>query len=127
MLDKSLPLNALSLLLLGGQASATYLYVSSYSGIVTTLELAQASNGTTLKTISSNNECGSSPSWLQLTSEGVLYCTDEGFATWPNGTISTYSTNDDGSIELLGAQETLAGAVSTVLYGKDDNGLALAY
>lgn len=127
MLDKSLPRNALSLVLLGGQASATYLYVSSYSGVVTTLSLSEGSNGTSLTAIASNDQCGSSPSWLQLTDDGVLYCVDEGFATWPDGTFSSYTTNDDGSIELLDAEITNNGGVSTVFYGKNSKGVALAY
>lgn len=127
MLDKSLPRNALSLLLLGGQASATYLYVSSYSGVVTTLNLSKDSNGTSLTAVASDSQCGSSPSWLELTEDGTLFCVDEGFATWPNGTLSTYSTNADGSIELLHAEITINGAVSTVHYGAGGNGVAMAH
>lgn len=116
--------SAASLLVLGGQASATYLYVSSYTGIITTLNLT----GSTLTEVATNDECGSSPSWLTLTSpEGILYCNDEGFATWPTGHIASFTTHDDGSLEFLDSQETLVGGVSSLLYGPNNNGLALAY
>lgn len=112
-----------SLLMLGGQASATYLYVASYTGIVTTLNLTDS----TLSEVATNAECGSSPSWLTLSSDGVLYCNDEGFATWPIGHVATFTTHDDGSLEFLDSEETLVGGVSSVLYGPEDNGLAVAY
>lgn len=127
MLDKSLPLNALSLLLLGGQASATYLYVSSYTGVITTLELKGSGSKTTLEAVSSNDECGVSPSWLTLDpSDGVVYCTDEGFSG-PPGTITSFATHEDGSLSVLDAQDTFVGGVSAVLYGENANGLGVAY
>lgn len=126
MLDYSMLNGALSLLLLGGQASATYLYVSSYSGVVSTLNLTQSADGATLDVIATSEECGSSPSWLTLDGS-TLYCADEGFATWPNGTLVTYTTNDDGSLEFLDSEQTFVGGVSSVPYGKEGNGLAVAY
>lgn len=111
-------------LLLGGHASATYLYVSSYSGFVTTLNLT----GTALETVAATDACGTSPSWLTLDpTDGVLYCADEGFGTWPDGTIVSLATNDDGTLGPLDAQTTLVGGVSTQIYGSEGNGLAVAY
>ena len=127
MLDKSFPLNALSLLLLGGQASATYLYVSSYSGVITTLKLNGSGSETTLEAVSSNDECGGSASWLTLDpSDGVVYCTDEAWAG-PPGAITSFATHEDGSLSVLDTQETFVGGVSVVQYGDNANGLGVAY
>ena len=115
---------SVSLLMLGGQASATYLYVSSYKGVITTLNLTDS----TLTEVATNDGCGSSPSWLTLSSpDGVLYCNDEGFATWPTGHIATFATNDDGSLDLLSSVETLVGGVNNLPYGPEGSGLAVAY
>lgn len=114
---------AASLLMLGGQASATYLYVASYTGIVTTLNLTDS----TLEEVATSSECGSSPSWLTLRDDGTLYCNDEGFATWPIGHVVSFSTNEDGSLEFLDSEDTFVGGVSSLLYGEEDNGLAVAY
>uniref|UniRef100_A0A8H7TVL7 6-phosphogluconolactonase n=1 Tax=Bionectria ochroleuca TaxID=29856 RepID=A0A8H7TVL7_BIOOC len=107
--------------LLLGQAYATYLYTSSYSGVVSTLQWTESG----LETISSTTECGGSASWLTL-ADDLLYCTDEAWST-PEGSVSTFKTLADGSLELLGKKSTRQGAVSAVVYGKDDSGLALAY
>ncbi|CAH0015418.1 unnamed protein product [Clonostachys rhizophaga] len=107
--------------LLLGQAYATYLYTSSYSGVVRTLQWTESG----LETISSTTECGGSASWLTL-ADDLLYCTDEAWST-PEGSVSTFKTLADGSLELLGKKSTRQGAVSAVVYGKDDSGLALAY
>lgn len=120
MLDKTV----LSTLLLGGQASATYLYVSSYSGDVTTLSF----DGETLETVATTNECATAPSWLTLdTSKNVLYCADEGFGTWPNGTVVAFEPQEDGSLTVLSKETTLVGAVSILQYGPEDSGIAVAY
>lgn len=106
-----------------GSASATYLYASSYSGVVTTLKWTKSG----LETVSTTKECGGSPSWLTLDSaSGLLHCNDEAWST-PQGSISTFKTAKNGSLELLGKESTLAGGVSAAFYGKDKSGLAVAY
>jgi len=120
MLDKSI----LSALLLGAQASATYLYVSSYSGDVTTLSF----DGETLETVATTNECATAPSWLTLDkSKNILYCADEGFGTWPNGTVVAFEPQEDGSLTVLSKETTLVGAVSILQYGPENSGIAVAY
>ncbi|VUC25327.1 unnamed protein product [Clonostachys rosea] len=107
--------------LLLGQAYATYLYTASYAGVVSTLRWTESG----LETVFSTTECGGSASWLTLAGD-LLYCTDEAWST-PEGSVSTFKTLADGSLELLGKSSTRQGAVSAVVYGKDDSGLALAY
>jgi 6-phosphogluconolactonase (cycloisomerase 2 family) len=116
-------------LLLGAQASATILYAASYAGDVTSLKLTLEDGVGTLETLATNDGCASSPSWLTLDNENnVLYCADEGFATWPNGTIVAFQTQEDGTLEVLDSEITLFGAVSTVFYGSEAaSGLAVAY
>lgn len=110
-------------------SSATLLYVTSYSGTLTTLNLtlpaANASAGS-LQAIATNNGCAESPSWLTLDHEkSVLYCLDEGL-TGPNGTLSSYKTSANGTLTQLHKVKTLSGPVSGVLYGDGGRGLALA-
>ncbi|KAG9259088.1 Lactonase, 7-bladed beta-propeller-domain-containing protein [Emericellopsis atlantica] len=121
-------MNALAVLLLAGQASATYLYVASYSGFVSTLNLTETASGIDLDIIAQDNNCGAIPSWLTLKDDGTLICVDEGWRTWPRGTTAIYSTNDDGSLSLLSSvNDVLVGSVSTVVYGDDDSHFAIAH
>ncbi|KAH6659535.1 Lactonase, 7-bladed beta-propeller-domain-containing protein [Truncatella angustata] len=110
-------------------SSATLLYVSSYAGTVTTLNLTLPSvdNTTTaaLEAISSSTGCASSPSWLTLDStKSVLYCTDEGLTT-PLGSLSSFQTNSDGNLVQLDQLSVISGPVSAIIYGGGE-GLALA-
>jgi hypothetical protein len=121
-------MSALALLLLAGQASATYLYVASYSGFVSTLNLTETEGSASLEVVAQDNKCGPIPSWLTLKEDGTLICVDEGWKTWPDATTAIYSTNDDGSLSLLSAvNKVLVGSVSTVVYGADDSHLAVAH
>lgn len=125
MLNKSL----LSSLVLGGQASAAYLYVTSYAGTLTSLSLTSGRYGKkSLDVISVNEECGGAPSWLTHDkAKNILYCADEGWNTFPNGLIAAYTPLEDGTLELISQAQTIVGAVSILLYGPDDTGLAVAY
>jgi hypothetical protein len=109
-------------------ADATLLYVSSYIGTVTTLNLTLGADGvgSSLTTLSTTNGCAPSPSWLTLDrANGVLYCSDEGLST-PNSTLSSFKTGADGKLTQLGKVETINGPVSSVIYGEGGRGLALA-
>ncbi|GKT45557.1 uncharacterized protein ColSpa_05738 [Colletotrichum spaethianum] len=116
-------------LLLSSPAAATLLYVSSYSGAITTLNLTLSGNNatqSTLRSISSSNGCAPSPSWLQLDQvNSRLYCTDEGLTT-NVGTISSFTTGPDGVLQQLAKTETISGPVSAVIYGDKGRGLAVA-
>lgn len=109
---------------------ATHLYVSSYAGTITTLDLSLPSGNTStaqLEAISTSTGCNSSPSWLTLDyRNSILYCLDEGLST-PLGSLSSLRTNDDGSLAPLDQISVISGPVSSVIYGDAGDGLALAH
>ncbi|KAI1876841.1 uncharacterized protein JN550_000913 [Neoarthrinium moseri] len=110
-------------------SSATLLYVSSYAGTITTLNLTVPSGDTSsasIDTISTSTRCASSPSWLTLDyPKSLLYCTNEGFTT--PGSISSFKTNNDGSLVQLDQLDVILGPVSAVVFGEGGHGLALAH
>ncbi|KAI0132680.1 Lactonase, 7-bladed beta-propeller-domain-containing protein [Xylariales sp. AK1849] len=114
---------------LATSSSATLLYVSSYAGTVTTLDLTLPSGNTSnaaLEVISTSTGCSSSPSWLTLDhANSLLYCLNEGLTT--PGSVSSFTTNSDGSLVQLDQLEVILGPVSAVIYGEDRDGLALAH
>lgn len=121
-----------NLLLLATSATvskAAKLYVSSYDGNITTINVvipkdhSPPSQGT-LKAypMAINNGCAPSPSWLQLHSN-ILFCGEEGNPT-PNSSIfASFQTTFDGSLGLLSKVTTLNGNVNSAIFG---NGTAIA-
>lgn len=106
--------------------TSTLLYAASHAGTVTTLDLQTSESGTTLKAIATNTDCAANPSWLTLDqSKSLLYCADRGL-TNPNGTLVSFQKSENGTLELLGKLPTIKGAVSSVVYGKNGGGIALA-
>ncbi|KUJ16153.1 YkgB protein [Mollisia scopiformis] len=104
---------------LGGfvtSAAATNLWVSSYGGNITSVQLSQSPNGTySLKQTSFNDE-SSDPSWLTKDQyNDIVYCVDEGFDS-PNGTISSYKTSPSGELTLIDRHITISGPVASVPY-----------
>ncbi|KAI1638102.1 YkgB protein [Biscogniauxia mediterranea] len=112
-----------------GSSSATLLYVSSYAGTITTLNLTLPEGDTaaaTLETVSTSTGCGQSPSWLTLDySKSFLFCTDEGL-TGENGGLSSLFTNSNGTLTHLSTLEVIVGPVAIAQYGVGGHGLALA-
>ena len=114
---------------LSAAASATDLFVSSYAGDVTTLSLGHTNGSYSLNATSSSSECGSNPAWLTLdASRGTLYCLNEGLTT-PNGSLSSFTINRDGSLKHVQNITTLNGPVSGVIFGQaaGDRSIALAH
>lgn len=137
------------LLLLLPHTQASYLYVSSYDGNLTTLSLTP-NIGTSLNphdqyhghpwpnpgnygpeewtynldVISTFNTSVQSPSWLTLNKQNnILYLIDEGL-TGPNGTLVAYRTNPaTGVLSELHRAEALQGGVYGTFFS---NGAALA-
>lgn len=107
--------------------AATNLYVSSYSGNITTLKLSRDSYGSySLSATAVNEGCSPSASWLTKDEgNGIVYCVDEGF-TSPNGTISSFSTSPAGDLTQLDHHLTLGGPVSSVVYNGGE-GVAVAH
>ncbi|XXG98277.1 hypothetical protein Hte_004600 [Hypoxylon texense] len=118
---------------LAGSASATLLYVTSYAGTVTTLSLtlpdddSAATTAATLETISNSTDCGPNPSWLSLDySKNLLFCLDEGF-NGPYGGVTSFYTNDDGTLTTLNKLDVIQGPVSIAEFGVGGHGLAIAH
>lgn len=103
-------------------AVAGLLYVSSYSGTITTLKL----DGNSLTQVNVEKSCGPQASWLALNKPAsVLYCVDEAWDK-TNGTLFAYKTNPAGTLSLIKKVGTPGGPVSTVFYGEGGKGIAVA-
>jgi len=115
----------LSSLAITSFSRATKIYVSSYSGNITTVSVTPSTNGDnlTLSAISSTNGCSPNPSWLELDkSTSYLYCADEGLNT-PMANFASFHTSQNGSLTLLDKITTLNGGVYSKIYS---NGSFLA-
>jgi 6-phosphogluconolactonase (cycloisomerase 2 family) len=112
MLVRSLQLCAAASL-----TAATNLFVSDYSGDVTTLSLTEHGGHYSLTKTSANSGCAPNPSWLTLdTNHNTLYCLDEGLEV-TNGSLTSFTIADDGSLTKVHREETISGPVSGVIYG----------
>ena len=107
--------------------ATTNLFVSSYAGTITSLQLSPAEiGGYSLKTVAVNTVAQTNPSFLNKDElNGIVYSVDEGFSG-PNGSVSAYTASKSGDLTLLGRTVTLGGPVSTVVYN-GGKGLALAH
>lgn len=126
-LSSSIPLGGLVTSTVAALASSANLYVSSYAGTITTLQLSHAAiGGYSLDTIAVSDAATTSPSWLEKdASNGVVYMSDEGLNT-PNGSVSAYTTSKSGDLTLLEKYVSLPGPVSSIVYN-GGKGLALAH
>ncbi|MCJ1248667.1 hypothetical protein MMC30_005885 [Trapelia coarctata] len=118
--------------LLASVASATNLFVSSYAGPVTTLELTRnaSAKGYNLQTTSSTNECAYNASWLLFEPyHRVLYCIGEGLDSQTRGGLTVFSASDDGILKKTDQHDTPWGGVNAAIYhGKAGNhSLAIAH
>ncbi|TGJ78832.1 hypothetical protein E0Z10_g9937 [Xylaria hypoxylon] len=108
-----------------GSASATLLYVTSYAGTVTTLDLVEGAT-TELETVASTTACGANPSWLALDySKSFVYCLDEAWGQ-PTGAVTSFYTHANGSLVPLAKADLVAGPVSIAEFGVGGHGLAIA-
>jgi len=115
------------LALLPTLSSATLLYVASYTGTVTTLNLTTTTCGQpSLEFVASSGACAPNPSWLTLDkSTSTLYCLNEGI-NFPNGSLASFQTSASGALTPLSNITTPWGPVNGVIYGKKGDGLVLA-
>lgn len=114
-------------------AATTILYVANYLESITTLELTTTTKTMTggssatdqlLKVVAKTPGCGQASSWLTHDpNTNRLFCMDESL---PNGTISSFATETDGSLSRLAIVDTIRGTVASTLFGQG-NGLAVAY
>ncbi|KAG8529046.1 uncharacterized protein KY384_005680 [Bacidia gigantensis] len=95
-------ISALASLALAATASATKLYVSSYTGNITTLDLAHGSNGThKLSLIDSTPGCAANASWLRIDSKNRnLFCIDEGIVS-ANGSLNSFKIDAQGALKQV--------------------------
>ncbi|TAQ91597.1 hypothetical protein B7494_g75 [Chlorociboria aeruginascens] len=103
-------------------SSPCNLYVSSYGGDITTLQLNSDTTGkSSLKCLATNQGSMPNPSYLTL-NNGVVYCVNEGLST-PQGSLASYKTSDSGVLTQIDTRAVLNGPVHIAVYG---NGTALA-
>ncbi|KAH7238237.1 Lactonase, 7-bladed beta-propeller-domain-containing protein [Fusarium tricinctum] len=111
--------------------TSSLLYVASYSGLVTTLNLSLAGYRDTpleLEALATTDGCAGSPSWLTLNwHKGVLYCLDEGLRDGKNGSLTSFATSENGTLTPLAKVSTILGPVSAVMFGDWNYGLAVAH
>lgn len=109
--------------------AATNLFVSDYSGDVTTLSLTEHGGHYSLTKTSANTGCAPNPSWLTIDpNHATLYCLDEGLEV-KNGSLTSFTIGDDGSLTKVHREETISGPVSGVIYGNpaQKRSIALAH
>lgn len=124
MLVRSLQLCAAASL-----AAATNLFVSDYSGNITTLSLTEHGGHYSLVETSANSGCAPNPSWLTIDpNHATLYCLDEGLEV-TNGSLTSFTIGDDGSLTKVHREDTINGPVSGVIYGNpaQKRNIALAH
>jgi 6-phosphogluconolactonase (cycloisomerase 2 family) len=102
-------------------------YGPSYglAGSMQTLSLSSGSNST-LSVTSTNQDCGSNPSWLEVsTDKKTILCTNEAD---PAGSVTLLSADKNGKLKKLSNATTVAGGVSSVVFGRaDTQAVALAH
>lgn len=108
-------------------AAATNLYVSSYIGTITSLQLIEHVDGRySLEEVSVSNGCEPNPSWLTKDEySGVIYCADEGLNT-VNGSLNSFHTTANGVLSQIDRHSVASGPVSSVVYN-DGKALAVAH
>ncbi|KJZ79815.1 hypothetical protein HIM_00529 [Hirsutella minnesotensis 3608] len=112
-------------------ATSNFLFVSSYSGNVTTLDAAPLayavddSAAIKLSAVSASSGCAGSPSFLTLNKDAAtLFCVDEGLQSG-GGALVSFKTTNDGSLEVLDRKESPKGPVFGALFnGEDSLGVA---
>jgi hypothetical protein len=118
----------LTLFAIVSHCSASHLFVASYNGIVSTLDLSQSLDTTsyTLNVIAASSGCAGNSSWLTLDKpRGLLYCLDRGL-TSANGSLNVLEIQENGVLVPVDRIPTPVGAASSVLYA-DNQALAVAY
>jgi hypothetical protein len=100
------------------------LYVSSYIGTITTLQLSHNSNGSySLNTIAVNDGSAPNPAWLTKDEyNNFIYCVDEGLSA-PKGSLASYKASEEGKLTQMDRHSVIKGPVSSVVF---NGGKALA-
>lgn len=107
-------------------ALATNLFISDYSGNITTLSLTESAGHYILTETSSTTDCAPNPSWLTLdANHGTLYCLDEGLEV-TNGSLTSFTISPSGILTKVHREDTINGPVSGVIYGNPAKQRAIA-
>lgn len=110
--------NWVLLLLLLGCAQAANIFVSHYSGTISTLNFNSDSDGTYSLTTNSSVTVGGQPSWMTWDSATrTIYASDE--TTFGSGSLTAISASTNGGLEQLAKATASGGGVANVLYGND--------
>ena len=110
-------------------ATATNLFITDYSGDITSVSLTEPGGNYTISKTFTNTQCAPNPSWLTVdVDRGLLFCLNEGL-TSKNGSLSSFLINSDGSLTHVRNATTINGPVSGVIYGEaaGQRGLVLAH
>jgi hypothetical protein len=110
-------------------ALATNLYVSSYAGTITSLNLNRERDGSFfVQQVYVNTGSQPNPSWLTKDEyNDVVYCVDEQLLGPPlNGSLASYSTSKSGQLTQIDRHSVINGPVSSVVYNSG-KALALAH
>ena len=110
-------------------ASATTIFVSSYSGTVTSLSLTESQGNYTFQQVAVSTDCAPNPSWLTLdANRGLLFCLNEGLET-TNGSLSSFTVSANGTLTHVQNTTTISGPVSSIIYGEPAGrrGIVLAH
>lgn len=105
------------LLLLAHITAATNLYVSSYGGVLDSIQLTEDAGQAELALTATEYGCAPSPAWLTFDSNSrILYCLDEGlFQT--NGSVASFVASEDGGLKMIERKLIPSGPSGAVLYG----------
>ncbi|KAL9046125.1 MAG: hypothetical protein Q9214_000955 [Letrouitia sp. 1 TL-2023] len=97
--------------------SATRLYVSSYTGIITTLDLTETHAGYNLERLTTTGGCSPNATWLHLdTKHHNLYCLDEGVVS-TNGSLTSFKIDPkSGSLKQVQHGPIFAAPVHAAIY-----------
>ncbi|GAA6016121.1 hypothetical protein JCM10207_004451 [Rhodosporidiobolus poonsookiae] len=87
------------------------LLASGYGGVIETLSLDLSASPSLTKT--SSTPAGNAPTWLTLSSKGVVYTGDE--FSEPDGELHAFTVDKDGKLSPLNSTKSGAGPVHFVL------------
>ena len=106
--------------------SATNVFISDYSGVVTSASLTENNGTYSLNETFTTNKCAPNPSWLTVdVDRGLLFCLNEGLET-ANGSLSAFTINSDSSLTYVKNATTISGPVNGVVYGNAAGQRAIA-
>lgn len=103
-------------LVLSGFGHSANIFVSHYSGTISTLNFDLPSDGTYSLSINSSIAIGGQPSWMTWDSVSrTIYASDE--TTFGSGSLTAVSAASNGGLTQLAKAVAPGGGVANVIYG----------